>query len=159
MASVKIKRAVHLPPGPTGKDYPKGVHELPKQALECKFFAKLLKAGLVEVLAAGKPAAKLSHQEHQAKLAEKLLKPKAPVTPAPVDAEAQAKAAEADAKAKAAAEEEAQARAKAKEERAKAVAAAKAAAVKAKADAKAAAAAKAKTKAEAKEAGQTKQAG
>lgn len=43
----KLLQAVRLPPGPKGKDYPRGNHELPEDVVGHPFFRKLIDAGLV----------------------------------------------------------------------------------------------------------------
>ncbi len=70
---IKFNQAVRLPPGPNGKDYPRGVHHVSDEALKHPFFHKLIHAGMVEdadgTANAGLP---LSHPERRKKLAEKI---------------------------------------------------------------------------------------
>lgn len=76
---VQFKQAVHL----DGKDYPRGIHEVPEKALQSKFFHKLIKAGLVLDAEAAQVVAPVSEHQRQLKLAEKLAKAKPAAPSAP----------------------------------------------------------------------------
>ncbi len=79
---VKFNQAVRLPPGKGGKDYSRGTHPVPDDAMGSTFFHKLMKAGLVEDGEKAKANALIPLQERQKRLAAKLAAPK----PAPVAA-------------------------------------------------------------------------
>ncbi len=71
---VRFHQAVHLK-GKTpkkGKDYSRGVHEVPEEHLADPHFHRLIKAGLVDDGEAPRGVAPASFQERQQRLADKL---------------------------------------------------------------------------------------
>lgn len=85
---VKFNQAVHLtgPDGKKGKDYSRGIHEVPAEHLQHPFFHKLIKAGMAVDAEAMPIVSNLTIQERQKMLAERL----APKSTAIVQAEPEA---------------------------------------------------------------------
>lgn len=69
---VTLKQAVRLPPGPKGKDYPRGNHDLPEEATSHPFFLKLVAAGLALDGEKAKIVSSLSEQQRSQKLVDKV---------------------------------------------------------------------------------------
>jgi hypothetical protein len=69
---VKFKQAVRLPPGPKGKDYYPGVHEVPAEAIQHPYFHKLIQHGLVSDGEASRTAEPSSFQDQQKKLFDRI---------------------------------------------------------------------------------------
>lgn len=92
---VKFKQAVHL----DGKNYSRGVHDVPEKSFEHAYFHKLLKAGLVSD-PESPPVEVLTEKQRQDRLSEKVMSlaskavPKAP----PADLNSVPKAIEPDPK-------------------------------------------------------------
>jgi hypothetical protein len=64
-----LKQAVHL----GGKDYQRGINELPEKAENDPFFLKCINSGLVTEVEPAKVVAMESFQDRQKKLADKLI--------------------------------------------------------------------------------------